>query len=366
MVDIGEYLGRRKSEGLLRSLNPGLRGVDFSSNDYLGLSGHPRLLEGAKKAIEKFGTSSTGSRLMSGDSFLFHELEEKVARFKCKESALVFNSGYQANAGIVSSLIQKGDCVFSDRLNHASIIDGIMLSGAKIFRFRHNDADHLETLLKTERGKYKDALIVTETIFSMDGDRPPLRRMVDLKEKYDCLLMVDEAHATGIFGASGGGIVEEEGLQDRVDFVMGTFSKGLGSFGAYIAASREIIDYLVNRARSFIYSTALPPGVIGANLAALDIVREEPERRRSLLANALYFRERLGIKGESQIVPVVIGDQYMTVEAAKRLLEKGFRVVPVRPPTVPPGQSRLRISLTYNHTKDILDRLVDELLEIRI
>lgn len=381
MDRIEEFLKKRTEDNLLRILKPaelrykgaiyfkGKRYIDFSSNDYLGLSSHPRLKEISKKAMDEFGTSSSASRLLSGDLGLHHSLEEEIAKFKQKEAALIFNSGYQANVGIIASICGKGDVIFSDKLNHASIIDGILLSGARFFRFNHNDMAHLESLLKKERHKYKDALIITETIFSMDGDRPPLKELAKLKEKYNCKIMVDEAHATGIFGKNGTGVVEEENLTERIDLIMGTFSKALGSFGAYIASSKKIIDYLVNSCRSFIYSTALPPSIIAANLESLKLVREESHRRRVLLENAGYFRGELlkkgfKVKGTSQIVPLVVGDSERAIKLNKELIEKEFWVLPIRPPTVPQGESRLRFSLTYNHTKDILERLIDEISKI--
>ncbi|MDP6685775.1 MAG: 8-amino-7-oxononanoate synthase, partial [Candidatus Omnitrophota bacterium] len=325
MERIREFLEERESEGLLRTLHcmdcrkEGLIRfnnkdyIDFCSNDYLGLSEHPNLIDASIKAAQRFGTSSSASRLLSGDLKIHHSLEGKIAEFKGKDSALVFNSGYQANIGIISSLYKKGDVIFSDRLNHASIIDAIMLSKAKLLRFNHNDLNHLEMLLKKERQRFKNSLIVTETVFSMDGDAAPLRGLVDLKEKYDCEIMVDEAHATGIFGQNGSGIVEKEGLTNQVDFIMGTFSKALGGFGAYLACSKRIKEFLINTCRSFIYSTALPPSVIAANLASLDLVAEEPFRRNTLLANAEYFRKelvRIGFKtrGLSQIIPIIVGD----------------------------------------------------------
>jgi len=383
MAEIDEFLKEREEKGLLRSLRPishrykgkikieNKEYIDFSSNDYLGLSGHPRLIASAKKAMDEFGVSSSGSRLLSGDLELHHQLEEKIAQFKNKDSALVFNSGYQANLGIIRELYKKGDCIFSDRLNHASIIDGILLSGARFFRFNHNDVQHLESLLKKERPGYKKALIVTETVFSMDGDKCSLKDLARLKEKYNCEIMVDEAHATGIFGPNGSGVVEEEGLSSQVDFIMGTFSKALGSFGAYLAAPKKVVLYLVNTCRSFIYSTALPPGVISANLESIRLVKEEPGRRERLLESAQYFRDTLktkgfDVKGDSQIVPVIIGDNQRAVEFSKRLREKGYWVLPIREPTVARGEERLRFSLTYYHTKEILEKLIDDIREIKI
>jgi len=382
MAEIEEFLKIREREGLLRTLRPvSWRGkgrirvnekeyIDFSSNDYLGLSAHPKLIEEAKGAVERFGASGCASRLMSGDLELHHRLEDKIARFKNKEAALFFNSGYQANVGIISSLYGKDDCVFLDRLSHASIIDGILLSGAKFFRFRHNDPEDLDLLLKAERDKFKKALIVTETVFSMDGDRAPLRELARLKEKYNCEIFVDEAHATGIFGKNGGGIVQEEGLEQEIDFIMGTFSKALAGFGAYLAASGKTVEYLVNTCRSFIYSTALPPAIIACNIASMDLIDEEPYRREKLLEQARYFRDRLKaagfeVRGRSQIIPVIIGDNEKTLAAAKRLQEKGYWVLPIRPPTVPDGEARLRFSLTYHHDKSVLERLINDIKSIR-
>jgi 8-amino-7-oxononanoate synthase len=377
---IEKLLNKRKEEGLYRTIrtiekrqggiisSQGKEYIDFSSNDYLGLSTHPRIIQAGKRGVDKWGGSASASRLLSG-SFLIHkELEERVAVFKEKDKALIFNSGYQANIGIISALCRRGDVVFSDRLNHASIMDGILLSGANFFRFSHNDIDNLEYLLKRERSKFKQAFIIVETVFSMDGDKPPLKEIVTLKEKYNCLLIVDEAHATGIFGARGSGVVEEEGLSDRVDLIMGTFSKGLGSFGAYVAASATIINYLINFSHSFIYSTALPPWVIEANLVSLDLVEEEPFRRKALIENADFFRRQLNlhgfkVKGSSQIVPLILGDTCQTVRFAERLQEKGYWVFPIRPPTVPRNEARLRFSINYYHSKKIIQKLIDTIEE---
>ena len=383
MGEVEKFLKKRDEEGLLRQLQPisysrdgrvcleGKEYIDFCSNDYLGLSAHPRLITEAKDALDKFGISACASRLLSGDFEIHHRLEEEVARFKGKERALVFNSGYQANVGIISALCTKDDAVFSDRLNHASITDGILLSGARHFRFQHVDLNHLEHLLKREREKFKEAMIVTETIFSMDGDKPDLRGMVNLKDRYNCRIMVDEAHATGIYGENGSGMVEEEGLSDKIDFIIGTFSKALGSFGAYLAASEKTVEYLINTCRSFIYSTALPPVIAACNLASIRLVREEPHRRSELLKLARYFRDTLKVrgfetKGISQIVPLIIGKSPEAAEIAKSLQEKGYWVLPIRPPTVPPAQSRLRFSLTTYHNKEILDGLADEISNFRI
>jgi 8-amino-7-oxononanoate synthase len=378
MEGIEQFLCQRQKDGLLRRLREAsfrregiirIKGNDYldcSSNDYLGFTDHPRLQAAAREAIDEFGTGAGASRLLSGDLEIYHRLEQETADLKGKEASLVFNSGYQANVGIISALAKKEDVIFSDKLAHASIIDGILLSGAKYFRFHHNDCDHLELLLKRERKKFKAAFIITETVFSMDGDIAPLRQLAELKEKYDCKIMVDEAHATGIFGQNGAGIVELEGLNDRIDFIMGTFSKALGSFGAYLASGKKVKDYLVNTSRSFIYSTALPPSVVAVNLAALKLIGEESFRRQKLLENARYFRNSLkeknfSLRGTSQIVPLVVGESAQAIQLADNLQSKGWWVLPIRPPTVPAQEARLRFSLTYYHTKDMLKKLIDDI-----
>ncbi|MHC4068194.1 MAG: 8-amino-7-oxononanoate synthase [Planctomycetota bacterium] len=381
MEQIEKFLEQREQEGLMRVLRPceiraggkicreGRELFDFSSNDYLGLSGDERLKEACNSGVKRFGTSSSASRLLSGDLKIFGELEERVAEFKGKESALVFNTGYQANVGIISAFCGRGDAVFCDRLSHASIIDGARQSGAKLFRFGHNDLGHLEELLEKEGGRFSNRLVVTESVFSMDGDKGAVRGLVELREKYGFVLLVDEAHATGVFGGKGSGVVEEEGVSEQVDLVMGTFSKALGSFGAYVACSKSVRDYLVNVCRSFIYSTALPPGVIAANIEALNIVHDEPFRRKELLGNAGYFRGRLAeagleVRGESQIVPVITGDNRETVRVSEEMINRGYWVAGIRPPTVPEGEGRLRFSLSYEHKREVLDKVVEEMIEI--
>lgn len=378
---IREILSEKEREGLLRKLTEaealpggcvsvvGREYVNFSSNDYLGLSSHPAIARAALEAVSPvFGSGA--SRLMCGTTAYHRLLEDKVAVFKNKEAALVFNSGYQANVGVISALVGKNDAVFSDRLNHASIIDGIKLSGAALFRFRHNDAAHLAELLKKERKNFKQAIIITETVFSMDGDIAPLDGMIRLKKEHNCLLMVDEAHATGVFGPNGGGIVDKLGHSSDVDILMGTFSKALGSFGAFVAVSRVMREFLINTCRAFIYSTSLPPVVIAANIAALKIVADEPERRTTLLENAAYLREGLklegfDVKGESQIIPVVVGGNEDAVKLSGYLKEKGYWALPVRPPTVPENEARIRISLSFAHGRKTLDRLLEDMREAR-
>lgn len=366
MVAIGEWLAAREAEGTLRTLvalehlghgrvrlagtvGPAL--LDFSSNDYLALSEDSALIAAASEALHRSGTGAGAARLMSGNFPVHQELEAAVAALKGQEAALLFGSGYAANLGIIAALMGRDDMIFTDRLNHASIYDGCRLAGAKIARFRHNDLDHLEELLKNRPVK-GTRLIVVESLYSMDGDRAPLRDLVRLKEQYGALLMVDEAHATGVFGRKGGGLIEEDGVAGCVDFAMGTFGKALGSYGAYVAASRQMIDFLVNRARSFIFSTALPPAVAAASLAAVRRVQEEPGLRQELHSRVALFKEALrqgGITadlGPSQIIPIQVGESGKAVVLAQRLRERGLFVPAVRPPTVPEGTARLRFSIT--------------------
>jgi 8-amino-7-oxononanoate synthase len=380
-MDVTAFLRDRREQGLLRQMRTiekrergrivvqGREYVDLSSNDYLGLSGHSALREAAAGALTDWGTSAASSRLLSGSTVLHRRLEERVAAFKGKEAALVFNSGYQANLGLLQALCDDESVVFADKLSHASIIDGLRLAGALCVRFRHNDSDHLRQLLQKRRGERRKAFIVTETVFSMDGDVCPLGELVRLKDEYDCMLIVDEAHATGLFGETGAGLVEETGLNDRVDVIMGTFSKALGSFGAYVAASGDIADYLVNCARSFIFSTALPPSVIAANIAAIDVVIAEPERRDRVLIQSRRLRDRLRsqgllVPGESQIVPVVLGDNGRTTRAAEVLRDRGWWLLPIRHPTVPSGQARLRLSVTYDQEPAVLEKLADDIVDV--
>jgi 8-amino-7-oxononanoate synthase len=378
MEELREFLEERERQQLLRRLSPsegrrpglatrgGRQYVDFSSNDYLGLSSHPALVAAAKEALDRYGAGAGASRLMSGNLSIHHELEEAVAAFKGAESALVFNSGYQANTGIIPALFGRHDVILADQLCHASQLDGALLSRATLVRFRHNDPEHLSSLLEKHRGSHRKGLVMTESVFSMDGDRAPLHLLLEAARRHQCLFMVDEAHATGVFGPQGRGCVEAEGLAGEVDLAMGTFSKALGSFGAYLAASRTVVEYLVNSARSFIDSTALPAPVSAASLAALRLCRSGETHGERLLARSAEFRSALRAKGwvvggDSQIVPVVVGQSARAVALSGQLAERGFLVLPVRPPTVPEGSARLRFSLTAahkdSHLKDALEAL---------
>jgi len=334
------------------SVNQSLR--DFSSNDYLALSQHPDLIRASREALEGYGTGVGAARLMSGDLTIFHQLEREVADFKGCAAALLFGSGYMANVGMIPALVGRGDTVFTDRLDHASIYDGCRLAGARLLRFRHNDLAHLEELLLKERGAGR-GLVIVESLYSMDGDIAPLAELVALKRRYGCLLMVDEAHATGLYGEHGAGLIQEAGLAEQVDVVVGTFGKALGSYGAYVAGSQELREYLINRARSFIYSTGLPPAVVGASLAAVRLVRNHPELRQGLVERADYFKEcliregLLGTPGPSHIIPVLIGDGATALRLAEECCRVGLFVTAIRPPTVPEGTARVRFSLTLHH-----------------
>ncbi len=335
--------------------------LNLSSNNYLGLANHPAIRAAAKEAIDRYACGSGASRLISGNMTLHLELEESIAKLKGAEAALVFNSGFQANVGLLSTLVGEGDVIFSDALNHASIIDGCRLSRAEALIYPHCDLDRLESdLRKTQKNSKK--LIVTETVFSMDGDIAPVREIADLAARHGAVVMVDEAHATGVFGPNGGGIVEEMGLAGKVLIQMGTLGKALGGFGAYVAGSRNLRDLLINRCRSFIFTTSLPPVVIAMAIAAIDIIKKEPQRRRALRDNSQTLREgleRMGFslgRSGSQILPLMVGDSAKCMILAERLLQNGVFAQGIRPPSVPPGTSRLRIVPMATHTREQMEQ----------
>ncbi len=340
--------------------------VNFSSNNYLGLAQDTRLKDVAKTAVEEYGTGAGASRLISGTSSMITELEETVARFKRAESALVFNSGYQANVAILQAVLNTGDYVFSDRLNHASLIDGCLLSGAKWSRYRHLDLEHLEKKLQQAPRDAKK-WVVTDSLFSMDGDYGNLKALLELTERYGALLLIDEAHATGLYGeVRSSGLCEVFGISDRVALQMGTFSKALGGFGAYVAGPDVLMKTLVNKARGFVYSTALPPAVIAAARHAIELVQSDPSMKIRLWKNVRKLHHALqtaGIPFESrtQIVPVVVGEAKQAVDLSERLLEEGYYVQAIRPPTVPEGTARLRIAVSALHTEDQMNGLVTAL-----
>ena len=330
--------------------------VNVSSNDYLGLSQHPDLKAASVAATQQRGTGSGASRLVTGSSDQFSELERCIADWKSTDEAILFNSGYQANLGVVGALTKQGDRVFYDALSHASLRDGVALSRATAYAFHHNDVTHLETLLKQHTSKGLRA-IVTESVFSMDGDVAPLQRLLELAREYECLLIVDEAHSVGVFGPSGAGLCSQLGISDEGLIQVGTCGKALGSFGAYVACCHPVAELLRNRARSFIYTTALPPATLAATQAAIQYIRHHPERQQQLHRNQCYVAERLGIHSSSQIIPIVLGTAARALAVSQQLEQQGFWVQAIRPPTVPNGTARLRLSLSAIHTREQLDKL---------
>ena len=349
--------GRQSAQVVLDGRNV----LMLCSNNYLGLASHPALAEAAIAATERYGTSSGASRLISGTMESHELLEAEVARFKLTEASLVFNSGYAANTGIIAALVGRGDVIFSDRLNHASIVDGCLLSGARLVRFPHNDPVALAKQMEKHRGTGR-CLIVTDGVFSMDGDLASLSKLVALKTRYDALLMVDDAHGCGVLGAHGRGSAELLGVLPDIDIHVGTFGKALGSAGAYAAVSHELRELLVNRARSFIFSTSLPPSVPAASLAALKLVQlpEGTKLRERLQENATLFKRLLYESGfiignsTTQIVPIMTGEAEATMRFSQQLLEKGLFVQGIRPPTVPAGACRLRCTVMATHTSEEL------------
>lgn len=344
--------------------------VNFGSNDYLALAADLRLAAAAQQAAEREGWGSGASPLVVGHATAHAELERALAEFEGTEAALLFTTGYAANVGTITALVGPGDVVFSDALNHASIVDGCRLSKAEVRIYPHGDAQALSHMM-TDAAQFRRRLIVTDGLFSMDGDFAPLVALAELADRHDAMLAVDEAHATGVFGELGRGSAEMCGIEERVDIRIGTLSKGLGSIGGFVAGNRSLIDWLVNRARPYIFSTALPPPVAAASTAALEIVGSEPERRTTLLDQAVALRETLAADGwnigpsSSQIMPLITGSAERTLRLSDALREAGFLVPPIRPPSVPAGASRLRLSLSYGHTPAMIDELVAALRRLR-
>ncbi|KRE49650.1 8-amino-7-oxononanoate synthase [Paenibacillus sp. Soil522] len=338
--------------------------LNLASNDYLGLAQHPAIIEAIRETLLTEGGGSGASRLVTGNRPPYGRLEEALAAWQNSEAALVFANGYMANSGVIQALAGRGDVVFSDQLNHASIVDGIILSRAEHARYRHNDMEHLKVLLHKHRDKRRK-LIVTDAIFSMDGDQARLRELVSLKHEYGAMLMVDEAHSGGIYGERGEGLCHELGLQNEVDVHMGTFSKSFGVYGAYVCGSRTLIRWLINKARPLIYSTALPPSFIAGISASLALVQADHWRRERLLSAGQLFRSSLFAagfdvgSGDSPIVPVIIGDNDLALRFSKELEGEGIAAVAIRPPTVPEGTARIRFSLSAAHTeKELNDAVV--------
>jgi len=348
----------------------GARRLNFSSNNYLGLANHPAVVSALSEYAVRYGVGSGASRLISGHMDVHAELEDAVAKFKRTEAALTFSAGYMANLGILSTLGGPDATIFSDELNHASIVDGCRLARARVEVYRHGDASHLEDLLRRSHAARK--IVVTDGVFSMDGDIAPLPGLVEAKERHGAILVVDDAHATGVLPPHGRGTADHFGLKGRVDVQMGTFSKALGTYGAYIGASRAMVDYFINKCRPFIFNTALPPALAGATLAALGLLAKEPEHLASLWRNQAAFREEMAVRGRlvdspTAIVPILVGGDRETMEVSKTLFDRGVFVHGIRPPTVPEGTGRLRLTLMATHTREMIctaateiDRALDE------
>lgn len=328
--------------------------VNLSSNNYLGFADNKKITEEFLNEVgDKYSFGSASARLLTGTLPVYKELEDLISQLFRKEKTLLFNSGYHANVGINSCIAGKGDVIFSDKLNHASIIDGMRLSEGKFFRFPHKNMKALEKLLTRERKNFNNAIIVSESVFSMDGDIADIEKLVELKEKFNCILVLDEAHAFGVFGQNGLGVTEKLGITDKVDLIVGTFGKAIGSMGAFATGSQTLIDYLTNKARSFIFSTALPP--INIAFSKWIIENKLPqtlEKRQRMLS----IGQKAG--SESHIIPVIIGGNKETVDTCEILFHNGFFTLPIRPPTVPEGTSRLRLSLTTDITeKELFDAI---------
>jgi glycine C-acetyltransferase len=344
--------------------------INLASNNYLGLCNDERLREAAIAATKKYGVGSGAVRTIAGTMRIHMELEEKIAAFKGVEACVVFQSGFTANAGTVSSILGKEDFILSDELNHASIIDGARLSKAKIKVFRHKDVAHAEELLKEVENEPGRKLVITDGVFSMDGDIGPVGELADLCEKYGAIMMVDDAHASGVLGRNGRGSVDHFGCTQRVDVQVGTLSKAIGALGGYVCGSRDLIDYLYHRARPFLFSTSHPPSVAASCIAAFDILESEPERIERLWSNTRYFQQQLtaagfdigGVttpKSETPITPIIVGDGRKTMDFSRALFEQGLMATGIAFPTVPEGKARVRCIMTSEHTRDQIDKALE-------
>jgi glycine C-acetyltransferase len=344
--------------------------INLASNNYLGLCDDPRLVEASVAATKKFGAGSGAVRTIAGTMRIHMELEEKIARFKGVEACVVFQSGFTANAGTVSSILGKEDFILSDELNHASIIDGARLSRAKIKVFRHKDVAHAEELLKEVQNEPGRKLVITDGVFSMDGDIGPVGELAALCERYGAIMMVDDAHASGVLGRNGRGSVDHFGCTQRVDVQVGTLSKAIGALGGYVCGSRDLIDYLYHRARPFLFSTSHPPGVAASCIAAFDILESEPQRIERLWSNTRYFQQQLADAGfdiggrttpksETPITPILVGDGRKTMEFSRALFEQGLMATGIAFPTVPEGKARVRCIMTSEHKRQQIDRALE-------
>lgn len=361
-----------ESEQAPESTFDGKRVINIASNNYLGLTTHPKLREAALNAIKKYGVGSGAVRTVCGTMQIHMELEQKIARFKNVEACVVFQSGFAANAGTVSAILGKEDFIISDELNHASIIDGARLSRAKILVFRHKDIAHAEEQLASVKNQPGRKLIITDGVFSMDGDIGPLPQLCDLAEKYGAIMMVDDAHASGVLGRNGRGTVDHFKVHGRVDVQVGTLSKAIGALGGYVCGSRQLIDFLYHRARPFLFSTSHPPSVAATCIAAFEVLEHEPERIERLWENTRFFKKELGTLGfniggqntpasQTPITPIIVGDGKLTMEFSRELFKEGILGTGIAFPTVPEGKARIRTIMSATHTRDELEKALEVL-----
>jgi len=354
---------------LRRSRRVGVRPgvINFCSNDYLGLSAHPEVVQAFADAVMKYGVGSGASHLVTGHSIAHQNLEEALAAFTGREKALLFSTGYMANMGVIGALADQKAAIVSDKLNHASLIDGCRLSGAKVARYRHADADHAAELLADIEPETKSRLLVTDGVFSMDGDLAPLPELARYASSTNAWLVVDDAHALGVIGATGRGSCEHFGLSsDDVPVLVGTFGKAFGTFGAFVAGDSDFIEYLIQKSRPYIYTTALPPAVAAATFAALEVAQRDSWRRERVLAHARRVHAVLGLRGTqvSPIVPVILKDEARALAASRELESRGFLVSAIRPPTVPAGTARLRVTLSATHEESQVDALIAAIADV--
>jgi glycine C-acetyltransferase len=353
----------------------GKKVINLASNNYLGLTTHPKLREAALEATRKYGVGSGAVRTIAGTMKIHMELEEKIARFKNVEACVVFQSGFAANAGTVSAVLGKEDFIISDQLNHASIIDGARLSRAKILVFNHKDLRHAEEQLASVKDQPGRKLLITDGVFSMDGDIGPLPGLCDLAEKYGAIMMVDDAHASGVLGHNGRGTIDHFKQHGRVDIQVGTLSKAIGALGGYVCGTRDLIDFLYHRARPFLFSTSHPPSVAATCIAAFDVLEQEPERIERLWENTRFWKKELGLLGfdiggkttpasETPITPIIMGEGGRTMEFSRELFQEGVLGTGIAFPTVPEGKARVRTIMTATHTKDELQQALEVLNKV--
>jgi len=357
--NLRRWLAETERVGPIEVMRGGRRLISFSCNDYLNLSQHPEIKRAAIAATERYGAGAGASRLVTGNHPLFKVLEEKLARLKGAEDACVFGSGYLANAGIIPALVGGDDMVAVDELSHACIFAGSQLADGALFVFRHNDVGHLREILGTHRARHPRAMIVTDGVFSMDGDLAPVAALADAADEFDAWLMTDDAHGIGVVGG-GRGSSFADGAHGRVPLQMGTLSKAIGGYGGYLCAGRAVVDLIRTRARTFIYSTGLPPASAAAAIAAIELIERDPAYAALPLRKAKAFTRALGLpEAQSPIVPIVLGGETRTLNASRLLEEEGFLVIAIRPPTVPAGTARLRVTFTAAHDDADVERLAD-------